>query len=209
MHGHTYIKSQEHSLTSDMKVLHHPVPLQNIYGFVLRFAGGSTVTFRARMRRSWYLKRERMGVSWFESPRANLETMSCLCAQMTGSHTLWYAVRYKSLLNMYVFSALRGNNIDQYLVHFNKSVFLRMFWIILTVYYSSETNLGIWYIRYICWLLLGCHPVAVVQYTFTYQKAVCGSYSTDALRHIVLYPNEFLHSSPEALHTPSGMRDLC
>jgi hypothetical protein len=23
------------------------------------------------------------------------------------------------------------------------------------------------------------------------------------------YPNEFLHSSPEALHTPSGVRDLC
>jgi len=23
------------------------------------------------------------------------------------------------------------------------------------------------------------------------------------------YPNEFLHSSPEALHTPSGVRDIC
>jgi hypothetical protein len=23
------------------------------------------------------------------------------------------------------------------------------------------------------------------------------------------YPNEFLHTSPEALHTPSGVRDLC
>jgi hypothetical protein len=23
------------------------------------------------------------------------------------------------------------------------------------------------------------------------------------------YPHAFLHSSPEALHTPSGMRDLC
>ena len=39
-------------------------------------------------------------------------------------------------------------------------------------------------------------------------KIVCGSYSTAALRHIVLLP-EFLHSSPEALHTPSGVRDLC
>jgi len=40
-------------------------------------------------------------------------------------------------------------------------------------------------------------------------KAVCGSYSTDALRHMYSYPNEFLHSSPEALHTPSDVRDLC
>ena len=103
---------QDHSLTSDTKVLHHPVPLQNIYGFVLCFTGGFMVTCQARRRRSWYLKRERMGVSWFESPRANLETMSCLSAQMTGSHMLWYAVRYKSLLNTCVFSALRGNNID-------------------------------------------------------------------------------------------------
>jgi hypothetical protein len=35
------------------------------------------------------------------------------------------------------------------------------------------------------------------------------------LQHLCLegvlysYPNEFLHSSPEALHTPSGVRDLC
>jgi len=104
---------QEHSLTSDMKGLHHPVPLQNIYKFVLRFTGGSMVTCQARRRRSWYLKRERMGVSWFESPRANLETMFCLSAQMTGSPMLWFAVRYKSLLNMCcMVSALRGNNID-------------------------------------------------------------------------------------------------
>ena len=91
---------QEHSLTSDKKGLRQPVPLQNIYGFVLRFTGGSMVTCQARRPRSWYLIRERMGVSWLESPRANLEITSCLSAQMTGSHTLWYAVRYKSLLNM-------------------------------------------------------------------------------------------------------------
>lgn len=103
---------QECSLTGDMKGLNHLVPLQNIYTFVLRFTGGSMVTCQARRQRNWYLKRERMGVSWFESPRANLETMSCLYAQMTGSHMLWYAVRYKSLLNMLVFSALRRNNID-------------------------------------------------------------------------------------------------
>jgi len=35
-------------------------------------------------------------------------------------------------------------------------------------------------------------------------KAVCGSYSI-----LYSYPNKFLHSSPEALHTPSGVRDLC
>jgi len=42
-----------------------------------------------------------------------------------------------------VFPALRGNNVDYYLVCFNKSVFLLTFWIVLSVYYSSETNLGI------------------------------------------------------------------
>lgn len=103
---------QEHSLTSNMKGLHHLVPLQNVYRFGLHFTGGSMVTCQARRRRSWYLKRERMGVSWFESPRANLEIMSCLSAQMTGSRTLWYAVRYMLLLNMCVFCALRGNNVD-------------------------------------------------------------------------------------------------
>ena len=41
-------------------------------------------------------------------------------------------------------------------------------------------------------------------------KAICGSYSTAALRGILYsYPNEFLHSFPEALHTPSGVRDPC
>ena len=42
---------------------------------------------------------------------------------------------------------------------------------------------------------IGLSPVAVEQYTFTHKqyikvkvKAVCGSYSTAALRHIVLLP---------------------
>ena len=41
-------------------------------------------------------------------------------------------------------------------------------------------------------------------------KAVCGSYSTDALRHIVLLP-ECIPSfiSRGAAHTPRGVRDLC
>jgi hypothetical protein len=41
-------------------------------------------------------------------------------------------------------------------------------------------------------------------------KAVCGSYSTAAFSGILYsYLKEFLHSSPEVLHTPSGVRDLC
>jgi hypothetical protein len=40
-------------------------------------------------------------------------------------------------------------------------------------------------------------------------KAVCGSYSLLPCGILYSYPNEFLHSSSEALHTPSGVRDLC
>jgi hypothetical protein len=41
-------------------------------------------------------------------------------------------------------------------------------------------------------------------------KAIYGSYSTYSLEDVLYsYPNEFLHSSPEALLTPSGVRDLC
>jgi hypothetical protein len=40
-------------------------------------------------------------------------------------------------------------------------------------------------------------------------KAVCGSYSTLPCGILYSYLNEFLHSSPEALLTPSGVRDLC
>jgi len=54
------------------------------------------------------------------------------------------------------------------------------------------------------WDVKACHTVKEVEV-----KSVCGSYGTAALRHMYSYPNEFLHSSPEALHTPSGMRDLC
>lgn len=71
------------------------------------FAGGSMATYQARRQRSWYLKKGKMEVSWFESPRANLETTYCQFAQMTGSHMSWYAARYRSSLSViYVFFTL-------------------------------------------------------------------------------------------------------
>jgi hypothetical protein len=40
-------------------------------------------------------------------------------------------------------------------------------------------------------------------------NAICGSYSTYTLKaYFTLTQTEFLHSSPEALRTPSGVRDL-
>lgn len=68
--------------------------------WICTFAGGSMATYQARRQRSWYWKRGRMEVSWFESPRVNLETMYCQFAQMTGSLMSWYAARYRSSLNV-------------------------------------------------------------------------------------------------------------
>jgi hypothetical protein len=62
-------------------------------------------------------------------------------------------------------------------------------------------------------IYLVIYPTILIKYVLlknVIKKAICGSYSTYALKaYCTLTQTEFLHSYPEALHTPSGVRDLC
>jgi hypothetical protein len=119
--------------------------------WICTFAGGSMATYQARRQRNWYWKRGRMEVSWFESPRANLETMYCQFAQMTGSLMSWYAARYRSPLNVIsVFFTWSKMKIMPYRHAVSVHVF-HLFTLTLTIFlliYTKTWVIRIWALSY-------------------------------------------------------------
>jgi hypothetical protein len=117
----------------------------------------------------WSQIRKLLGVSFVTSPQSHLCTSLAIQNTTENNRIISYAQNTTAFQANVFLTGIR-----RLLVGFLQSKLSRSTgnsWVIISI------------LRYICYLQLGCHPVAVVQYTFTHKQ-----YTKQTIRGVLISP---------------------